>query len=141
MKKGRILALDVGRKRIGVAVSDEWQWTAQPLTVIKRKDDEGVFKTIANLVEEQEVIKVVVGLPVTLRGEIGHAAKEVLGFVEELKKRLSMPIITWDEALTTAEAEEILLEADLSRKKRRQVIDKLAAALILESYLRATAGD
>ena len=141
MKKGRILALDVGRKRIGVAVSDEWQWTAQPLTVIKRKDDEGVFKTIANLVEEQEVIKVVVGLPVTLRGEIGHAAKEVLGFVEKLKKRLSMPIITWDEALTTAEAEEILLEADLSRKRRKQVIDKLAAALILESYLRATAGD
>ncbi len=137
MTSGRILAIDFGTKRIGIAISDELQWTAQPFQVIERKSDDFVVETIKKIVEEQGVIKIVVGIPITLKGEIGQAADRVLNFVQKIQNKLNIPIVTWDESLTTVEAEDVLIKADLSRRKRKKIIDKLAAALILDSYLRA----
>lgn len=134
---GRILALDVGTKRIGVAMSDELGWTAQPLTVIERKNDKQALQLIKEIVVKNKVGKIVVGLPITLRGEIGKSAHMVLAFVEKLKEHLSIPITTWDESFSTAQAEDVLIQADLSRLKRKKVIDKIAAALILDSFLKA----
>ncbi|MDL1970957.1 MAG: Holliday junction resolvase RuvX [Candidatus Desulfofervidaceae bacterium] len=133
----RILSLDVGTKRIGVAISDELGWTAQPLTVIKRKNDEHALRRIKEIVEENKVSKIVVGLPLTLRGEIGKSAQMVLTFVEKLKEQLSIDITTWDESFSTSQAEDVLIQADVSRLKRKKVIDKVAAALILDSFLKA----
>jgi len=134
---GRVLALDIGTKRIGVAISDELGWIAQPMTVIKRKSDEQVLRRIEEIVKKNEVSEIVVGLPLTLRGEIGKSACMVLAFVEKLKEYLHIPIITWDESFSSAQAEKALIQADISRLKRKKVIDKIAAALILESFLKA----
>jgi len=134
----RIMALDVGDKTIGVAVSDELGITAVPVTVIKRgPSEEADLKAVEDIVGEYGVSRVIVGIPIMLSGEPGIQAEKVRAFVEKLAKRLRVPIETWDERLTTAEAEKVLLAGDASRAKRRKVIDKLAATLILQSYLQA----
>ena len=132
----RAMGLDVGDKTIGVAVSDENMVLAMPLKVIKRtasvrKD----INEIRRLVEELGVTTLVVGMPMTLDGTCGIQAEKVQDFVNELKRRLHMRIETWDERLTTVEAERVLIDADEARAKRKAVIDKMAASLILQSYL------
>lgn len=127
----RIMGLDVGEKRIGVAVSDLLGYIAQGISVVKREDIEELKK----IVGDYNIEKIVVGLPKNMDGSIGEQAKKVLAFMENLKKEINLPILTWDERLTTKEAEGVLLRADLSRAKRKKVIDKLAAVLILQSYL------
>lgn len=137
-KKQRILALDVGTKRIGTAVTDEMGYTVQPLTVISRATDEKAVARIREMIIKYRVEKIVIGLPLTLRGEIGKMAQKVLIFANKLKSELDIPIVTWDESFTTTEAEDILIKkADLSRRRRRKIRDKIAASFILESYLRA----
>ncbi len=131
----RILGLDVGSKTIGVAVSDELNLIAQGVTTLKRKGLRLDIKDLLRMIEELKVEKVVVGLPKNMNGSIGPSAKMVLSLVEELKKFVDLPIITWDERLSTVAAQKALLEADVSRKKRKQVIDKVAALLILQGYL------
>jgi len=131
----RILGLDVGSKTIGIAVSDELNLIAQGVTTLKRKGKRLDIKELLRMIEEFKVEKVVVGLPKNMNGSLGPSAKMVLSLVEELKKFVDLPIITWDERLSTVAAQKALLEADVSRKKRKQVIDKVAALLILQGYL------
>ena len=137
----RIMALDVGDKRIGVAVSDELQLVATPLTTIERTQSEKAdLRSVEQLVREHEVSKVVVGNPIMLSGIPGVQAEKVKDFTEKLARRLRVPVETRDERMTTLEAERRLIEADVSRADRKQVIDKLAATLILQSYLDAQKG-
>lgn len=131
----RILALDYGTKRIGVALSDELGWTAQPLETYRRRTLEADLAHIAALVREHEAGEVVLGLPIRTTGELGPEAAAVEDFRRRLQPLLSVPIVTWDERHTTQSAEELLIEADLSRAKRRQVVDRVAAAILLQSYL------
>jgi len=131
----RVLALDAGEKRIGVAVSDPLGIIAQGVTVITRKDPETDLNEIKRIVEEYKADSVVIGMPVNMDGTKGKSAEKVNEFVEILKGRLSIPVYTYDERLSTKESEKFLISADVSRKKRKQVIDKMAAQLILESYL------
>lgn len=132
----RILGLDYGEKRIGVAVSDPLGFTAQGVVVITRSKDIG--KDIAELksiINKYGVEEIVMGLPITMKGEVGSSAKAVLEFVDKVKIALNLPIITWDERFSTAAAERVLIEADLSRAKRKKVIDKEAAVFMLQGYL------
>jgi len=131
----RILCLDIGEKRIGVAVSDETCFLAKGLGTIERNKNE--LEKIKNLTDEYKVEKIVFGLPLKLDGSISSQTEKTLFFVEKLKNIFSLPIIPWDERLTTKEAENILIQADLSRKKRKKLIDKLAAQIILQGYLDA----
>jgi putative Holliday junction resolvase len=131
------MALDIGTKRVGVAMSDEMGWTAQPLEVVPRRPEAGFVRRVKELIDQHQVRRLILGLPVRLDGTVGPEAQAVLQLAERLKTEIDVPIETWDERLTTTEAEDVLLEADVSRKKRKQVIDKIAAALILKSYLEA----
>lgn len=130
----RILALDVGERRVGVAVSDEAGLTAQPLTTITRQSPDRDLEAVRRLVEEYGATTLVVGLPLTMNGQVGPQAERVRAFAAGLEA-VGLPIAFWDERLTTKEAERTLLAADVSRRRRRQVRDKLAATLILEGYL------
>ena len=131
----RIMALDVGTKRIGVAMSDELFLTAQGADTIYRVSLDADLAKIKKVAEDNGVGEIIVGLPINMNGTYGTKANEVLEFVNNLTKVVSMPIKTWDERLTTVQAENVLLEADVSRAKRKKSIDKLAAQFILQSYL------
>lgn len=131
----RIMALDVGESTLGIALSDPLGLTAQPLTTIRRVGPRKDLKALSELINRHEVDKIVVGLPLRLQGDAGPAAMETMSFVQRLEKSLVVPIVTWDERLTTVQAERALLEADVSRRRRKQIIDSVAAALILQSYL------
>jgi putative Holliday junction resolvase len=135
IKGMRILGLDLGSHTIGVAVSDELGITAQGLTTIKRRTKEEDLKEIAEIVEQYKVDKIVVGLPKNMDGSIGKQAEMVFHWIKDFRERIFLPLVTWDERLSTVGASKVLLEADLSRKKRKTVIDKLAAVLILQGYL------
>ena len=134
---GRILCVDYGHKRLGLAMSDELCITAQPLGTIDEEDEEAQIKAVAKAAEDNEVIELVVGLPLTMQGHVARSASRVIAFARELNKRLCMPVITWDERLSTKESEEILIRAGMSRAKRKGVVDSIAAAVILQSYLDA----
>lgn len=133
----RILGLDVGSKTVGVALSDEFGWTAQGLETIKINEDERMFgfDQIGQIIEKYEVEKIVVGLPKNMNGTIGPRGEASQFYANELEKRFDLPVFLWDERLTTVAAERVLLEADVSRKKRKKVIDKMAAAMILQGFL------
>jgi putative Holliday junction resolvase len=130
----RIMGLDLGEKRVGVALSDELGITAGPLTVLNRRPHQTFLQTIADLYNEHGVEKIIIGLPRNMDGSLGPQAQRVLAMANELKK-IGLNVDTWDERLSTVAAERVLLEADLSRQKRKQVIDKVAAAYILQGYL------
>ncbi|OPY57442.1 MAG: putative Holliday junction resolvase [Pelotomaculum sp. PtaU1.Bin035] len=132
----RIMGLDLGEKRIGVAVSDPMGWTAQGLEVIISKGSSMAdIKRIKEVAREYEVGRVVVGLPKNMDGSPGLQAEKIKTFAGRLSEALGLPVELWDERLTTVAAEKLLIEADLSRARRRKVIDKMAAALILQGYL------
>lgn len=136
----RILGLDFGSKTTGVAVSDPMGWTAQGLEIIRRQEEEHLKATlnrIAELCAEYKVEKIVLGLPKNMNNTIGERGEKTLLFKQKLEARLRLPVETWDERLSTVAAESILIEADMSRKKRKNVIDKLAATIILQNYLDA----
>ena len=133
----KVIGLDVGQKTIGVAVSDAFGWTAQGLTTIHWKESN--FSTADSLLEaiikEHEVEKIVVGLPKNMNGTIGPRGEASREYARYLENRFGLSVILWDERLTTMAAERVLLEADMSRKKRKKVIDKMAAVMILQGYL------
>ena len=133
----RILALDVGSKRIGVAVSDELGWTAQGLDTLICRDAETDVKRIHKLIADYHVTEVVVGMPYNMDGTEGPQAQRVRAFMKRLSAGVDVLVKEWDERLTTVAAERPLLEADMSRAKRRKVIDKLAAVIILQGYLES----
>lgn len=131
----RIIGLDIGDKTIGIAVSDEMGWTAQGLKTLIRKGFNEELSSIKEIIEEYGVKEILVGLPKNMNGSIGPQGKKVITFVERLKTALPLPVLLWDERLSTVRAEKVLLEADISRKKRKGLKDKLAAQFILQGYL------
>jgi putative Holliday junction resolvase len=133
----RILALDPGSKRMGVALSDELGWTAQPLETYERRSVEADVAHIQDLVRQHDVREVVMGMPLHMNGQVGSEAKHVQKFMVTLERALSVPVIAWDERLTTKEAEDILIAANVSRKKRKGAVDRVAAAILLQSYLES----
>jgi putative Holliday junction resolvase len=135
----RIMALDIGDKTIGVACSDEGLILASPVETIQRRGPKADSMRVDTLVKEKGVSRVIAGLPLTLGGESGRQSAKVNEFVEVLRRRLRVPIEMRDERLTTREAERTLIEADLSRARRKEVIDQMAAVLILQTYLDALA--
>lgn len=137
----KVLGLDIGEKRIGIAVSDALRCTAQGLTVLHRSDVDADIREIQDLIAASQVSEVVVGLPKNMDGSVGEGAHKVLAFVNKLEETVSVPVILWDERWTTAEATRMLLQADVSRKQRRKVVDKVAAVLILQGYLDSLDND
>jgi len=135
MAATRILALDPGTKRIGVALSDELGWTAQPLETFERKSLAADIAHINELVRRHEVREIVIGMPVQMNGRVGPAAQSAQQFLEAVQAAVGIPVIAWDERLTTKAAEQMLIEADVSRRKRKGAVDRVAAALLLKSYL------
>jgi putative Holliday junction resolvase len=135
---GKILGLDVGDKTIGVALSDELQWTAQGLTTLKRAGRKKDIPAIVRLVETHDIERIVIGFPKNLNNTLGEQAEKVLKFSKLLEAQLTAVKVTlWDERLTTSAAEKVLLQANVSRKKRKNVINTLAAVLILQTFLDA----
>lgn len=134
--KGRLLGIDFGEKRVGVAVSDQGQVIATALEVFEPKGNAGALVTrIAELIKEFDVQGVVVGWPLNLDGSAGTMCEKVSGFVSELAQRTGILIALWDERLSSSASENILISADVSRKKRKKVLDKVAAAYILQGAL------
>ena len=133
----RIMGLDVGEKRIGIALSDPLGWTAQGHSVLLRKNAAYDFAVLTDICQQYAVEKIIVGYPINMNGTIGPKAREIEKFARELGEKTLLPIKLWDERLSTHSAERTLLEADVSRKKRKQVIDKLAAVNILQAYLNS----
>ncbi|WP_242315509.1 Holliday junction resolvase RuvX [Bacillus cereus group sp. BfR-BA-01355] len=133
----RILGLDVGTKTVGVAMSDEMGWTAQGLETIKINEERGHFgfDRISELVKQYNVDKIIVGLPKNMNGTIGPRGEACQQFAENLRELLQLDVVMWDERLSTMAAERLLISADVSRKKRKQVIDKMAAVVILQGFL------
>ncbi len=131
----RIMGLDIGTHTIGIAISDELGITAQGLKTLGRKSMEEDFTQITAIIHQFGIEKIVVGLPKNMNGTLGKQAEFVLKWIDVLKDHLQVPVVTWDERLSTVGASKVLLEADLSRRKRKKVIDKLAAVLILQGYL------
>ncbi|CAH8708602.1 Holliday junction resolvase RuvX [Paenibacillus thiaminolyticus] len=131
----KILGLDYGDRKIGVAVSDAFGWTAQGLEVIVRRKPDDDLRRIGEIIKEHGVEEIVIGLPKNMNGTIGPRGEISRSYAEVLKQSFGLPVHLWDERLSTVSAERTLLEADVSRKKRRQVIDKMAATIILQTYL------
>lgn len=132
----RVMSLDVGTKTIGVAVSDLLGMIANGVEIIRRTSEAKDFERIAELVKEYEVSVIVVGYPKNMNGTVGEKGLVCEAFADRLRENFSgMEIVLWDERLSTVAAEKVLVEADLRRKKRRQVIDMMAAVVILQNYL------
>jgi putative Holliday junction resolvase len=135
MDKSRLLCLDIGHKRTGVAVSDETRSIASPMGVIHGSEKGPWLLAVQEYINRHEVGGVVVGIPLNQDGEEGRDALEIRKFIALLQERAGIAVIEWDERFSTVQAERRLIEADVSRKKRKGVIDKVAAAIILQSYL------
>lgn len=133
----RWLGLDVGERRIGVAISDPLGLTAQRLTLLERREPNADVQAVARLAGDHAAAGIVVGLPLTMRGEVGPQAQRVMVFVEALRGAVPCEVHVVDERLTTVQSERALLAVDTPRRKRKQMIDQLAAQLILQSYLDA----
>jgi putative Holliday junction resolvase len=133
----RRLGLDYGSKRIGVAICDELELMAHGLATITRKNKRLDLEAIANYIRAYSIEEIVVGYPIKLNGTEGIQCEKVNKFIQHLEKLSAVPVVRWDETLTTKEAEEILIHTHVRREKRKEVIDKLAAAIILQSYLDA----
>lgn len=133
----RMIGLDVGTKTIGVAVSDEMGWTAQGVETIRRNpgSKRSGFARLGELIEQYRPETLVVGLPKNMDGSVGPRGLACKEFAEEAEKEFGLPVALWDERLSTMAAEKVLISADISRKKRKKVVDKMAAALILQGFL------
>lgn len=139
----RIMGLDVGSKTVGVAVSDPFGWTAQGIETIQIKESKEEFgiDRLTELVQEYEVTEFVIGLPKNMNGTIGPRAEASMRYAELLENTFGLPVHLLDERLTTVQAERMLIEeGNASRSKRKKVIDKLAAVMILQNYLERAAG-
>lgn len=129
------MGIDYGDRHIGIAVSDELMLTAQGVTTVRNSGDERMLKDIAEIAKQYGVTEVVVGLPKNMNGSIGPRGQIAIEFGKALQEVLGLPVVMWDERLSTAAAERTLIDADVSRKKRKQVVDQMAATMILQNYL------
>jgi len=130
-----LMGVDLGEKRIGISVSDETETVAVPLTTILVKSRHQILSEFTKVINEYHVAKIIVGMPKTLKGEIGISAKKVTEQVEWFKRFIDRPWLFWDERFSTQEIERVLLAADVRRERRKEVRDQLAAQRILQSYL------
>ena len=137
MPRGRVLGLDVGSKRIGVAISDPLGITAQGLETIQRQNKRVDFATLADLIRQYQVVEIVVGYPLRMSGAEGVQAEKMQRFAKELRERFQLPVHLWDERLTSAEANRLLRETEMSIRRRGQVVDQMAAVLILQSWMES----
>jgi putative Holliday junction resolvase len=135
----RIMALDYGEKTIGVAVSDALHLTAQGLTTIRRSKKE--IEELAAIIKDNAVGEIVLGYPRNMNGTLGPRAEKTEQFAARLRSEFKLPVVFWDERLSTMAAERVLLQGDISRARRKQVIDKMAAVLILQSFLDRRANE
>jgi putative Holliday junction resolvase len=132
----RVLGIDFGEKRLGLAFSDESRTLASPLAVYERKDLQSDLRFLRDLILRYQITEIVLGLPLNMDGSLGPKAQQVLEFKRALEESLKLPVHTFDERFTTAEAERALLEANMSRRQRKAKRDALAAVLILQGYLQ-----
>ena len=135
MNTQRTMGIDYGDVRIGIAVSDLMGWTAQGVETIHRKGEEQDLARIGELISQYEVGAIVLGFPKNMNNTIGPRGEISQQFAETLREKFGLPVVLWDERLSTMAAQRMLLEADVSRKKRKQVVDKMAASIILQNYL------
>ncbi len=131
----RYIGLDVGDRTIGVAVSDPLGYTAQGITTVRRKSLEKDLLNLKEIFKEYTIEAIVVGLPKNMNGTIGPQAEKTMVFGDILKEEFGLEIVYWDERLTTMAAHRVMIEADFSRKKRKSLVDKIAATYILQGYL------
>jgi putative holliday junction resolvase len=136
-QSSRILAIDYGSRRMGLAVSDPLGITAQGITTLQRKNKRADFSFLARVIRDYQVREIVLGYPLRLSGQTGTQSQKVLEFAEELRQKFQLPVHLWDERLTSAEANRVLREADLSIEKRAQAVDRMSAVLILQSFLQS----
>jgi putative Holliday junction resolvase len=132
---GKIMALDVGRVRIGIAISDPLRIIASPYENYKRKNIREDIAHIKNIIISSGAEKAIIGLPVSMDGTLNQQCQSIMGFAEELKKEINIPVEFTDERFSSVAAESVLIEADVSRKDRKNLTDKLAAAIFLQSYI------
>lgn len=137
---GRVLGLDVGSKRIGLAVSDPLGITAQGLVTIQRQNKRQDFGQLESVIREYDVVEIIVGYPLRMSGAEGIQAEKMQRFAEELRRRFHKPVHLWDERLSSAQANRLLRETEMSIKRRGQVVDQMAAVLILQSWMDARSG-
>lgn len=134
----RIMGLDLGSKTVGVAISDPLLITAQGIEIIRRKEENKLRQTLARieaLIEEYEVETIVLGLPKNMNDTLGERAQFSLEFKDKLERRTGLPVVMWDERLTTVAADKAMMEAGIRRENRKDYVDKIAACLILQGYL------
>jgi putative holliday junction resolvase len=137
MVTGRVMALDVGKVRVGVALSDPLGYTAQPLLTLWRKSRNEDFRSLLRLIRKHEVVEIVVGNPLHMSGEVSPWAVKVQGFAEELRERSGLSVHLWDERLSSVAAHKILDEAGHGQRDRKYVIDQVAAVVILRGWMEA----
>jgi putative holliday junction resolvase len=137
MVSGRVMALDVGRARVGVALSDPLGITAQPLLTLWRRNPGEDMRSLLRLIRKHKVVRIVVGNPLHMSGDVSRWAAKVQKFAEELRQRSGLPVQMWDERLSSVEAHEILDEAGRDRRNRKDVIDQVAAVVILRGWMAA----
>lgn len=133
----RILGLDVGSRRIGIAVSDPLGVTAQGLPTLQRQNKRLDFQALSEVIREYEISEIVVGFPLRMSGEQGVQAEKMQRFADDVRERFGLPVHLWDERLTSAEANRLLRETEMSIRRRGQVVDQMAAVLILQSWMEA----
>lgn len=133
----RILGLDVGAKRIGLAISDPLGITAQGLETLQRQNKRSDFAQLQQVIRQHQVAEIVIGLPLRMTGGEGIQAEKMQAFAEEIRRRFRLPVHLWDERLSSAQANRLLRETDMSIKRRGQVVDQMAAVLILQSWMDA----
>ena len=133
----RVLGIDVGRRRIGLAISDPLGVTAQGLETLQRKNNRADFAALVSLAREKEVARFVVGLPLHMSGDESRQGVFVREFADRLRRETGLPVELWDERLTTVQAERVLKESGVSLDKRKRAVDRLAAVLLLENWLEA----
>lgn len=134
----RIIALDIGTKTIGVAVSDELHITANGLKTIQRINDRSDIAELKEITDEYTPEKIIAGLPYLIDGSLGERGKNIEAFALKVQEKLGIPVEFWDESFSTVNAEQALIKGNMSRKKRKKVIDKMAAVVILQDYLANT---
>lgn len=131
----RIMGLDIGEKTIGIAICDPLGYTAQGITTIRRKSKESDIEQLKKICNEYKVEEIIAGLPKNMNGTLGPQSEKIIKLCDFIKERLSLPLNFWDERLTTVAANKAMLESDMSRSKRKKLVDKVAATYILQGYL------
>ena len=131
----RVLAIDHGTRRMGIAISDELKTIAQPLEFIPAEPFPALIARLQQIIAEKDVESIIIGMPRNMDGTYGPAAEKVRGFITALKEHVAIPIRTWDERLTTAQANRFLIAAEVRRRDRKQKVDQTAAAILLQSFL------